>query len=171
MAELTTRKYCLQAMLSYVHVQTRPHASLLVPVQVSGIKGDKEVLLEFMSTFEAQGGGQAGDGVVTFDEFCKYYGCVHPAREGVQYRRNGRIRSYFALCRGSCMGRCMGRLAGYKHSCCDMQCFHFCEKGARLLDPFGHGISMLLGCPWTFCVGCGLSLSDVSVAFHVFCRA
>lgn len=55
------------------------------PDVVSGIKGDKEVLLEFMSTFEAQGGGQAGDGVVTFDEFCKYYGSVSASVDDDEY--------------------------------------------------------------------------------------
>ncbi len=30
-----------------------------------------QVLAEFMGTFEAQGGGDKGDGIITFDEFKK----------------------------------------------------------------------------------------------------
>ncbi len=30
-----------------------------------------QVLAEFMSTFEAQGGGDKGDGIITVDEFKK----------------------------------------------------------------------------------------------------
>eukprot|EP00798_Chlamydomonas_sp_ICE-L_P004895 gene4895-34661_t len=46
------------------------------PDVVCGTKDPKEVLLEFLGTFEAYGGGEVGDGLVTFTEFCQYYGAV-----------------------------------------------------------------------------------------------
>eukprot|EP00197_Chlamydomonas_leiostraca_P013814 CAMPEP_0202866474 /NCGR_PEP_ID=MMETSP1391-20130828/7641_1 /ASSEMBLY_ACC=CAM_ASM_000867 /TAXON_ID=1034604 /ORGANISM="Chlamydomonas leiostraca, Strain SAG 11-49" /LENGTH=422 /DNA_ID=CAMNT_0049546423 /DNA_START=98 /DNA_END=1367 /DNA_ORIENTATION=+ len=46
------------------------------PDVILKIKTEEEVLAEFMSVFEAQGGGAKGDGVITLEEFKKYYASV-----------------------------------------------------------------------------------------------
>lgn len=43
------------------------------PDVVAGTKTQRAVLLEFMDTFESGGGGVAGDGMVTLQEFEAYY--------------------------------------------------------------------------------------------------
>lgn len=46
------------------------------PEVILGVKQPEAVFLEFMETFEAYGGGEKGDGVITEEEFERYYGAI-----------------------------------------------------------------------------------------------
>ncbi|KAG2433561.1 hypothetical protein HYH02_012678 [Chlamydomonas schloesseri] len=46
------------------------------PDVIAGIKTPRQVLLEFLSVFEEQGGGVKGDGQVDFEEFKAYYSMI-----------------------------------------------------------------------------------------------
>ncbi len=46
------------------------------PEVLLGIKTETQVVEDFMSTFEAKGGGTKGDGIITLSEFEHYYAAV-----------------------------------------------------------------------------------------------
>jgi Ca2+-binding EF-hand superfamily protein len=55
------------------------------PDVIAGVKTQRQILNEMMELYEAQGGGVKGDGIVSLDEFSKYYGFVSASVDDDDY--------------------------------------------------------------------------------------